>query len=276
MFRLLLLVSLLGLAVACTACAVDDADLLIDASLTRVVDGDTLQVQLSSGPETVRLYGVDTPEARAPFGREATRALHTLVGRGALQLQPVTDDPDDKYDRLVAVVYADGVNVSEALVADGLAWAYRRYLGQVTGAESLCRLEAEARAARKGLWSQPPERWVPPWIYRARSRALPGASVPSKDYSRETADDCIAAIAAGAAPTSPVSVPRNPPPTKTPPGAEPDSGCRIKGNINRKGERIYHLPGSHGYDDTRIDTAKGERWFCSEEEARAAGWRGVQ
>ncbi len=49
--------------------------------------------------------------------------------------------------------------------------------------------------------------------------------------------------------------------------------CRIKGNINRKGERIYHAPGDNWYDRTRIDPAKGERWFCSEAEAIAAGWR---
>ncbi len=49
--------------------------------------------------------------------------------------------------------------------------------------------------------------------------------------------------------------------------------CRIKGNINRKGERIYYLPGGKWYDRTRIDPAKGERWFCSEAEARAVGWR---
>ena len=49
--------------------------------------------------------------------------------------------------------------------------------------------------------------------------------------------------------------------------------CRIKGNISRKGMRIYHVPGRASYARTRIDTAKGERWFCSEAQARAAGWR---
>ena len=47
----------------------------------------------------------------------------------------------------------------------------------------------------------------------------------------------------------------------------------IKGNINAKGERIYHMPGGQWYDRTRIDPAEGERWFCSEAEARAVGWR---
>ncbi len=50
-------------------------------------------------------------------------------------------------------------------------------------------------------------------------------------------------------------------------------GCLIKGNINSKGDRIYHVPGANNYDDTRINASKGERWFCSKAEAVAAGWR---
>ncbi|MEW9921473.1 thermonuclease family protein [Marimonas sp. MJW-29] len=49
-------------------------------------------------------------------------------------------------------------------------------------------------------------------------------------------------------------------------------GCRIKGNISANG-RIYHMPGQHDYERTSIRPDKGERWFCSEAEARAAGWR---
>jgi endonuclease YncB( thermonuclease family) len=51
-----------------------------------------------------------------------------------------------------------------------------------------------------------------------------------------------------------------------------DGGCAIKGNVSDNG-RIYHMPGSRSYDRTRISPARGERWFCSEAEARAAGWR---
>jgi micrococcal nuclease len=48
----------------------------------------------------------------------------------------------------------------------------------------------------------------------------------------------------------------------------------IKGNISYStGEKIYHVPGGYYYDDTVIDEAKGERWFCTEAEAIAAGWR---
>lgn len=49
--------------------------------------------------------------------------------------------------------------------------------------------------------------------------------------------------------------------------------CPIKGNINAKGEKIYHAPWSRHYAKTRIEPSKGERWFCNEAEAKAAGWR---
>jgi hypothetical protein len=51
-------------------------------------------------------------------------------------------------------------------------------------------------------------------------------------------------------------------------------GCGIKGNISvTTGERIYHVPGQKYYFVTRINWFGGERWFCSEADARAAGWR---
>lgn len=49
--------------------------------------------------------------------------------------------------------------------------------------------------------------------------------------------------------------------------------CLIKGNISASGEKIYHLPGCGSYEKTKIDEARGEKWFCSESEALAAGWR---
>ncbi|TCT09165.1 hypothetical protein EDC22_10711 [Tepidamorphus gemmatus] len=50
-------------------------------------------------------------------------------------------------------------------------------------------------------------------------------------------------------------------------------GCNIKGNIAANGQRIYHVPGQEYYAATQVDLARGERWFCSESDARAAGWR---
>ncbi len=53
-------------------------------------------------------------------------------------------------------------------------------------------------------------------------------------------------------------------------------GCAIKGNISRKGQRIYHTPWSPWYRKVRVDTGKGERWFCDEAQALAAGWRSAK
>ncbi len=68
----------------------------------------------------------------------------------------------------------------------------------------------------------------------------------------------LAAFSASAAPDS---------------AAPANAACTVKGNINEKGERIYHLPGDQWYAKTKLDPSRGERWFCSEKEARAAGWR---
>lgn len=54
-------------------------------------------------------------------------------------------------------------------------------------------------------------------------------------------------------------------------GHEAPGGCAIKGNVSKKG-RVYHMPWSVWYGNVRIDERRGERWFCSEADALAAGW----
>lgn len=69
------------------------------------------------------------------------------------------------------------------------------------------------------------------------------------------------------APTTPA--PAAPAPTTAATPAE----CIVKGNVNRKGEKIYHLPGEPGYDRIKMNKGRGERCFRTKEEAEAAGWR---
>lgn len=66
---------------------------------------------------------------------------------------------------------------------------------------------------------------------------------------------------------------RQPKKASSPPQAAPDPRCLVKGNISAAGKHIYHRPGQRDYDRTRIDERRGERWFCSELEARRAGWQ---
>ena len=75
-------------------------------------------------------------------------------------------------------------------------------------------------------------------------------------------------------PVAPTSA-RKPTTSTTPaPVTGESESCLIKGNISvATGEKIYHVPGQRDYEKTVITQSKGERWFCSEAEAVAAGWR---
>lgn len=65
----------------------------------------------------------------------------------------------------------------------------------------------------------------------------------------------------------------SPQPSLAPEVQSAETGCLVKGNISSSGERIYHMPGQRYYEKTKIEESKGERWFCSEEEAVSSGWR---
>jgi endonuclease YncB( thermonuclease family) len=227
-------------------------------TVSRVVDGDTIKVELSSGPVEVRLDSIDTPERNQPWGTEATTALARRVDGREVALDVVTQD---RYERLVAVVYLGDENVNAWLVQQGHAWAYRQYLKDA----QYCTWEAQARVARQGFWSQPAGQWQAPWEWRQVERRQAGSFT---DYSPETIANCTAAIGKRPEPAA-QSVSNAPGKSAATSG---NGDCRIKGNISGSG-KIYHVPGRHSYSKTVIDESKGERWFCTEEEARAAGWR---
>lgn len=236
-------------------------------TVIHVYDGDTIRVQLDSGPIIVRLHSIDTPEHDQPWGKEATAALASRVQRRQVSLDVVTQD---SYERLVADVFVGEESINAWMVQQGNAWAYRHYLAD----SSFCTWEAEARTAGRGLWSQPPQTWHAPWQWRAAGR---GETVVYTDYSHETVAHCVASMPARPQPKSPDA-----PTSKagaagagaTAPVQRPSGNCMIKGNISSSG-RIYHLPGSAAYDKTQIDESRGERWFCTEAEAQAAGWRSL-
>ncbi|OYD82526.1 thermonuclease family protein [Azospirillum brasilense] len=203
-----------------------------------VIDGDTLEIHGTR----IRLHGIDAPES-AQLCQDAAGKDWRCGQKAALALsdrigrRPVTCEQKDKdrYGRVVAACFVNGENLNAWMAANGWAMAYRQYSKDYVGAE------ATARAARAGIWAGT---FQPPWEWRAAKReGKPQAANQSR-----------------------------PAPAAAPAGA-PSSGCQIKGNINSKGERIYHVPGGRSYDQTQIDTGDGERWFCSEGEAQAAGWR---
>ena len=227
-------------------------------SVVHVSDGDTIKVQLSSGPITVRFSFIDAPEWNQPWGPEATAALKARLTGKQVQLAVETQD---KYDRLVAVVYLGDENINAWMVKQGNAWAYRQYLEN----PAYCGWEGHARASKLGLWGVTPANWRAPWDWR---HVANGEAAGFTDYSRDTIADCIAAMRPAGSPAQ-ATIPVAPIQTVS---TQASARCLIKGNISDNG-RIYHVPGSTWYDRTQINTAKGERWFCTEKEALDAGWR---
>lgn len=126
-----------------------------------VIDGDTIELLADGRPVRIRLAQIDAPERRQPFGTRAKQHLSALAYRRSATVQ---ETGRDRYGRTIGAVLIDGQNVNRAMVAAGMAWAYRRYL---TDAHVLD-LEHDARAARRGLWADPAP--VPPWNWRRPPR----------------------------------------------------------------------------------------------------------
>lgn len=127
----------------------------------RVLDGDSLLV----AGEQIRLEGIDAPEIGQTCrssgdrewecGRIAALALQRLVANAQLRC---AIQGRDRYDRMLATCSAGGRDLNAEMVRLGFAWAFVRY------SRAYVREEAEARAARVGIWNGPS---VPAWDYRA-------------------------------------------------------------------------------------------------------------
>jgi micrococcal nuclease len=144
-----------------------------------VQDGDTLTcLDESGGQQKVRLAGIDAPEIGQDFGRQSRDALADLVFGRAVE---VLEEGRDRQGRTIAKLLVDGDDVNRRMVATGMAWHYSAYSTD----PDLDGLEAEAREARKGLWSQPSP--VAPWDYRRNAAA--GRTVASRQcgHPRPTA-----------------------------------------------------------------------------------------
>lgn len=139
----------------------EGADGPLQGEVSRVHDGDTLTLEGAFGSTRVRLAQIDAPELGQPWGEEAHEALRRLAGGRDAHLE--VSDVDD-YGRRVGDLFVAGRHVNEALVREGHAWAYRRWIRD----EEILEAEASARRERRGLWSLPEGERDPPWDWRRR------------------------------------------------------------------------------------------------------------
>ena len=185
------------------------------------------------GSDRVRLWGIDAPEGRQTCLDGSRR---WPCGRRAAQALAGRID-----GRSVACEERDHDGRIIAVCRHGgrdvNAWLVREgwALAYRRYSRAYVKEESAAKAAKRGLWRG---EFVPPWDWRRGKRL----NTADRDARHTASRDRRA--------------------------------CNIKGNISRSsGRRIYHLPGDPDYAKTRISTSHGERWFCTESEARAAGWR---
>jgi endonuclease YncB( thermonuclease family) len=138
-----------------------------------VHDGDTITVLVAGRDIRVRLAGIDAPERGQPF-RNASR--HALEAQVAGREVRVVERGRDGYGRVLGRVYVGQVDVNAEQVRAGYAWVFRRFAQD----PALLALEAEAKAAQRGLWRD--RKPVPPWLWRERQALL-----PTRTSSREPA-----------------------------------------------------------------------------------------
>lgn len=138
-----------------------DSSTSTNALILRAVDGDTLEADFGDGTKVkIRLLGVNTPESVDPrrpvecFGKEASKHMASLVdGKRVLLASDPQADEVDVYGRLLRNVFLeDGTDVNAALVRDGYAYAYLDFPLNKQRKVELSRLQAEAKAAERGLW----------------------------------------------------------------------------------------------------------------------------
>jgi endonuclease YncB( thermonuclease family) len=129
----------------------------VEATVTRVVDGDTIVVSLEGITYRVRYIGIDTPETVHPsepvecFGKEASDKNSELVAGKTVRLEKDISDTD-RYGRLLRYVWVGDIFVNDYLVRQGYAYA-STYPPDVKYAQQFAQAQSEAEANNRGLWA---------------------------------------------------------------------------------------------------------------------------
>ncbi|MBN9006037.1 MAG: thermonuclease family protein [Rhizobiales bacterium] len=232
---------LLSFSVLLSPIAAHAADV---SGLPKIHDGDTLQI----GHVKLRLAGIDAPSTdQLCLNDKGERWTCGVAARNALI--HYTDKKTwtchvlraNRHGRSIAKCIVDDEDIQQWMVKTGWALSLPR-ISHAYDAD-----QKAAREAKAGMWAGA---FIAPWDWRVRNKktTILGAVKPPP-----TARRILLASASG-----PVA---------------PSPECTIKGNVNRSGVCIYHKPTSRWYAQIKMKISKGTRWFCSVEEAEAAGCR---
>jgi endonuclease YncB( thermonuclease family) len=210
----------------------------------KIRSGDQVQI----GNIRIRLAAIDAPAVdQLCLNTKGERWTCGIAARDELAHHTTGEswtckvERTDRRGRDVARCEVNGEDIQKWLVSSGWALAYVRVSRDYEADEKT------ARDAKAGMWQGA---FIAPWDWRVRNKktAVLGSIKPPPNAHAEL-------MASASGPVAP----------------SPD--CTIKGNVNGAGECIYHTPKSRWYAQIKMQISKGTRWFCSVEEAEAAGCR---
>ncbi|MDP1633358.1 MAG: thermonuclease family protein, partial [Gallionellaceae bacterium] len=147
---------------------------VFDALVLFVSDGDSLTVSREGERIKIRLADIDAPEREQPWGKQSRTSLRELAGKRQVRID---SRAVDQYGRVVAQVGIEGLDINREQVRRGMAWIYSYRSADNPYQDS----QDEARAAKRGLWSQPDPQ--PPWRWR---KAHPWDGKAPKVLPRDT------------------------------------------------------------------------------------------
>lgn len=214
--------------------------------VTKVVDGDTIDVNINGSIKRLRLIGLDRPETKDPrksvecFGHEASKKTTELLLNQKVSLEADPSQGElDKYGRLLRYVHReDGLFFNKWMIENGYAHEYT-YNSPYTYQKSFKEAQKYATDNKLGLWAEGACK-----NFAVEPNKETNTQIPvTKEEATEVQKEEIA-----------------------------NTACNIKGNISSDGRKLYHAPYCPSYNRTKINESNGERWFCSEEEAVKAGW----
>ena len=120
----------------------------LEGRVVKVYDGDTITLlDKDMQQHRIRFYGIDAPEKSQSFGKRSQENLANMI---AGKMVNVDVQAEDRYGRSVGIVYLDDVDINKRQVADGYAWAYMQYGGEIYKNDEL-----RAREKKLGMWTDP-------------------------------------------------------------------------------------------------------------------------
>ncbi|STA73868.1 thermonuclease (Snase-like) [Campylobacter lari] len=136
-----------------------DGGSYINAKVSHVIDGDTIEAKFEDKKLKIRLFGIDAPESDQAYGKMAMQFLSAIVLNKEVVLS-VKDE--DKYGRILAIVYLNDKDINQVMVKNGFAWAYEHYSDLYVNEQNY------AKENKKGLWAD--ENPIEPYKWRRQIR----------------------------------------------------------------------------------------------------------